>query len=284
MMSKGKWAAGIVLACSVLGATTAGAFSDLQGEDAKTVEDLQQRGVVQGVTQDKFVPQGKLSGAQALQMIAKAMRFEAAQPAGSAWYSGAVQAAKAQGVVLPEDVKLTDNLTREQFAFLLDKAISATGNYPMIKIYINVADENDITSGYQGAIQRMLVLKMTSLDESGKFYPKQAMTRMEAARMVLNASEFVEKHKATKPNEDSITYKAEKLADQKQKVVLTRSQQPNPGYGIEVAKVEYKADTAIVYYKLLSPKPGQMYPQVITDTHAEVTIPAQYKIEIAPLE
>ncbi|MNP67655.1 hypothetical protein D3C76_1635120 [compost metagenome] len=71
------------------------------------------------------------------------------------------------------------------------------------------------------------------------------------------------------------------MNDEINKVILTRANQPNPGYGIRVAKVDFnKQGTATVYYELLSPEAGSFYPQVITDTKAITYISSEYKVQI----
>lgn len=284
MIPKGKWIAGMVLCATLLSVTPVAAFSDVQGQDAKIVQALQDRGVIQGVTKDKFAPRGKLSAAEALHMLVQALDLKANTTSymakGKPWYAESVQIAADNGIKLPDAVKPLSTLNREQFTYLADRAIRATGDYPMIKIYINIPDEKEITPGYQGAIQRMLVLKIAAFDQDGNFNPKESMTRMEAARMVYNAVQLVERHKQDNPVEEEVTYSTEKLNDGNQKVTLTRHQQPHPGYGIKVAKVEYSGNTAILYYELLAPDPKGQYPQVITDTKTQITIPDKYDIKI----
>ncbi|MNG35967.1 hypothetical protein D3C84_1228540 [compost metagenome] len=48
---------------------------------------------------------------------------------------------------------------------------------------------------YQGAIQRALLYKLTSLDADGNFKPKAIVTREQAAAMVYEAVQFVAAHK-----------------------------------------------------------------------------------------
>ncbi|MNN46820.1 hypothetical protein D3C81_1612170 [compost metagenome] len=83
------------------------------------------------------------------------------------------------------------------------------------------------------------------------------------------------------PIKDTVTYSVEKVNDDINKVVLTRANQSNPGYGIRVAKVDFnKQGTAVVYYELLSPEEGYDYAQVITDTKATTYISSEYKVQI----
>ncbi|MNM70554.1 hypothetical protein D3C81_821850 [compost metagenome] len=100
--------------------------------------------------------------------------------------------------------------------------------------------------------------------------------------MVYKAAEFVNNHKAVQNEDQQVSFVVEKVNDQINKVVLTRAQQPNPGYGISIEKVEFTSEgTAVIYYKLGTPDPDKMYPQVITDTKTETYLSSKYKIEIA---
>ncbi len=63
---------------------------------------------------------------------------------------------------------------------------------PMVNMmYIETADEADMTAEYQGAIQRSMKYNITALDQDKKFYPKKQLTRAEAAEMIYNARTLV---------------------------------------------------------------------------------------------
>ncbi|MGG6311225.1 protease complex subunit PrcB family protein [Paenibacillus macerans] len=287
---KMKLAIVLLMSGSLLMASSASAFSDVQGQDAGMTEALQQKGIIQGVSKDKFVPLGKLTGAQGVHMIVKALDLKAkadspSQPSGkNEWYASSLRIAEDNGIKLPKDFAPNAQLTREAFADILMQAVNATGNYPTIKMYIEVADANQMTPDYANNIQTLLLMKIASLDEQGKFDSKQAINRIDAARLVYNAAEFVNKYKDDEQNmQDNVSCNVEKVNDQINKVVLTRAQQPNPGYGIRVAKVEFSGKQATVYYELLSPDPGQSYIQVISDTKAETFVSSQYTVEIKRL-
>lgn len=277
---------------SLLLASSASAFSDVEGQDAKITESLQKEGIIQGVTAEKFAPRSKLTGAQGVYMAVHALGLEAKDNGGkkgqgkTPWYSTAQKIAEDNGIKLPKDFKWTGEMTKEQFAYILDQAISATGNYPMIKMYIEVADADKGNPLYSGSIQRLLLMKITELDKDRNFQPKASITRIEAARMVYKAAEFVEAHKddAQQVN-DNVSFKLHKVNDEVNKVELTRHDQPNPGYGIRVAKVEFPNEKkAVVYYELTSPNPDSSYAQVITDSKTETFVPSRYTVEIAPLK
>lgn len=288
--NKLKIAAAVLMSSSLLLASSASAFSDVKGKDSTITEALQKKGIVQGISKDKFAPRNKLTGAEGMYMIVKALGLQEKDNTSSKkqlqikqpWYSQVKEIAEDHGIKLPEKFSWTSEITKEQFAYLLDQAINATGNYPLIKIYIEVKDADQGNVLYSGSIQRLLVMKIAELDDNGKFYPTATMTRIEAARMVFNAVQFVEKHKELEEQQNNrVSFSVTKVNDQINKVVLTRYEQPHPGYGIRVSKVEFTKDNkAIVHYELLSPDPDMMYPQVITDSQTETYVPSEYSIEI----
>ncbi|MFB5265189.1 protease complex subunit PrcB family protein [Paenibacillus enshidis] len=309
----------IAVACSLAAASSAFAFSDLSGTQQQQVDALKSKGIVNGVTKDKFVPSRTLTVAEGVQLAVKAMGLEAKAGAveatyanipANAWYAQAFRIAAQNGLPVSGDVNPASSMTREQFADMLYEAISATGQYPVIKMYIEVADEKDFDATSLEAIQFLLLTKITSLDEQRNFYPDREITRIEAAEMVYNAVKYVEEMKAIEPAEplpipeqpeqpnqpeqpdqsdnaqDQVTMSTEPVSSTKNKVTLTRHEAPNPGYGIAVDRVDYVSDSeAVIYYKLTSPKPGEMNIQVITDTQTSVELDSKYeKVSIKPAD
>lgn len=266
MKTKMKWVALLLISSSLLLNVPAHAFQDVQKQDASLIESLKQRGIMQGIDQQKFAPQAHLKGSQGLHIIVKALGI------------------KRDSIELPEGFKANADLTREQFANMLHQGINATGNYPLIKMYIQVNDESEGNPAYSGSIQNLLLMKIAKLDERGNFRPKEKITRIDAARLVYQAAEYVKKYNdaVSKPEiETEVTLSVEKVNDQVNRVVLTRQDQPHPGYGITISKIEFTDEgKAIVYYQLLTPDPDKMYPQVISNTKAETYISSEYKVQI----
>lgn len=297
MYKKLKMTAVLLLSSSLLLASSAAAFHDVEGIDAVITKSLHEKGIIHGVSKDKFAPKSHLTGAQGVRMIVQALELKATSEnvdvkGGPAfWYSESLRIAKDHGIQLPADFKPNGKLTREEFVSILMQGVAATGNYPVIMMYVNVADADKINPDYMSNIQTLLLTKIASLDEDGKFHPKSSITRIEAARLVYNAVEFVQKNKdnAIPDLEDGdqlnqVSFQVEKVNDEVNKVVLTRANQPHPGYGISVAKVEFKDKTAVVHYELLSPDPGKSYPMVITDSKTETYVSSQYEVKIKLLK
>ncbi|MFF0827799.1 stalk domain-containing protein [Brevibacillus sp. NPDC003359] len=57
--------------------------------------------------------------------------------------------------------------------------------------------------------------------------------------------------------------------------VIARGSSPNPGYGLQISKVEQSWEQLFVYVKQTQPDPGRMYPQVISYPYlaAKVKLP-----------
>lgn len=186
-------------------------FTDIASTSSRAqIEALQELGIVKGVSSSEFNPEENLTGAQGVELIVRAMQlslaaidFKEAPTAegfftnvkNDAWYAESFVIAHHNGLDLPADIDPAKPLTREQFAHYLVQALEKTGQYPLIKMYINIQDEKDITVDYQGTIQRALLYKIVSLDADGNFHPQQVVNRAEAAAILYEAHQFVEAHK-----------------------------------------------------------------------------------------
>ncbi|MGO4270637.1 S-layer homology domain-containing protein [Paenibacillus sp. TAF58] len=286
------------LLCSSLTIGSAFAFSDLDEGQAESILALKDRGVVSGIDKEHFVPKGKISYAQSVQMIVKGldlnldlMKFKKqpeatdmyANIANDAWYADAFIIAHYHGLEIPKDVNPNSTITREQFGDLLVRALEKKGDFPLVKMFIKIKDEDQITINYQGTLQRLLLYKITTLDKDGKFNPKSELTRGEAANWLYNAIRVMEAHIQKPTPLEEVAVKVEKVNDDVNKVTLSRGDKPNPGYGIEVNAIQFKEDgQAVITYTLLDPKPDMMYAQVITEAKTVTYVSSKYKVAAEP--
>ncbi|MBW4085671.1 S-layer homology domain-containing protein [Paenibacillus sp. S150] len=207
--------AAAVLALSFAGQSFAAAasFQDLSGIPAKDkILQLQQRGVIHGVSDSQFMPDAAVTAAQGIQMLVNAfelnidlLRFIKAPQAtdyfasanNDAWYANALIIAANNDIGLSADLDPAKNWTREEFTHQLILTIEKHSNLPMIKIMpVDIADNADFTNGYDGSIQRALALRIATLDSAGKFHPAAGITRAEAAEMIYNALDYIAAHPA----------------------------------------------------------------------------------------
>ncbi|MFD2612847.1 protease complex subunit PrcB family protein [Paenibacillus gansuensis] len=293
----------LMLAVFLMAGTTVSAFSDVQSnEDGSKIETLVKEKILTGVSKDRFGSKEKVSFAQGVAMIVKStgihidnLRFFKAPKASDyfpkvpdqAWYSQFFIIAACNGLDLPKDIDPSTNMTREQFAHYLFKAITARGDFAYPEMFVIIKDEDQVTKTYMDSIQHVLIAKIASLDSNNKFRPKQLLIRSDAAVMSYNANRFLRASQPIQPQppgEDTNTQVQLTTTAVNQditKVILT-AQLPNPGYGIVITKVAYTEDTAVISYKVMSPDPDKMYPQVITEAKTVTYIPSVYKAVLSP--
>jgi len=192
-------------------AFAADTFKDIENSTAKAqIQALQDKGIVNGLSASEFGPSAKLTAAQGISLIVKSMQLSLAAidfnqaptaegyfstVSNDAWYADNFVVARANQLDLPGDIDPKAPMTKEAFVHYLVQGLEKTGEYPLIKMYIAINDEKDITVDLQGTIQRALLYKLTALDDKGDFNPQSIITREEAAVMIYNAAEFVETHK-----------------------------------------------------------------------------------------
>ncbi|ANF96598.1 S-layer homology domain-containing protein [Paenibacillus bovis] len=298
--SKKKTAALLALSCALAGGgvAAAAAFSDVQGSNNQSiVSSLQEKGIINGVTATQFKPNQQLTQPQAIQMLVNAFDMKGPETAsGQAWYTEAVAAARANELSIPANLKASAPVTREQFAIWLHQAINTTGQYPTTKMMIIFKDQSSISKEASNAIQDLANMNVIPRSSVGQeFKPKEAITRLDAAKWVYSAVEMVERHNQPQAGDDTSTspqpsegeqmantpeMSISSTADGKQKVTL-HVELPNPGYNLKIDNVKLTDDKrAIISYSLQQPEPGMMYPQVITEGTAATIIPAGYTPEL----
>lgn len=199
-----------ILLLSMTGQSFAAAnpFTDISNIKTKDkIVTLYDDGVIRGTGNGSFNPDGALTAAQGVQMIVNAFDISLAaisfvkaplatdfyQKANdNAWYADALIRAGANNIGLPADLDPNALWTKEDFTYYLITAMEAHYSMPMINMmYIETADESDMTIDYQGAIQRSMKYNITALDQDKKFYPKKQLTRAEAAEMIYNSRALV---------------------------------------------------------------------------------------------
>jgi hypothetical protein len=278
--------------------SSAFAFTDVEEGQAAAISALQDRGIVSGIDKDHFVPKGKISYAQTVQMIVKGMNLNLdtlrfiKQPLASdiftnipndAWYADAFIIAHYNGMNIPKDVNPNATITREQFGEMLVRALEKKGNFPLVKMFIPIKDEAQITPEYQGALQRLLLYKIADLDKEGMFNPKAELTRGEAAGWIFNAIRVLETHIQKPAPVEDVSVTVEKVTDDVNKVTLSRGQKPNSGYSIAIQNVRFDQNgQAVISYTLQDPKPDTMYADVITEAKAVTYVSSAYKAVAEP--
>jgi hypothetical protein len=289
-------AASLLLSSLTFG--TAFAFSDVDAGQAVAVNALKDRGVVSGMDNEHFVPQGTISYAQSVQLIVKGLDLNLdlirfiKQPLASdafknvpndAWYADAFIIAEYNGIEIPKDVNPNATITREQFGNLLIHALEKKGNFPMINIKLAINDEDQITPEFQGALLRMIHYKITELDKDGKLNPKAELTRGEAATWVFNAGKVLSDHTQKPIPTENVAITIEKVNDDVNKVTLSRESKPSSGYEITITDIRFEQDgRAVISYTLKDPQPDSTNLTMITEPKAVTYISSKFKAVTEP--
>jgi len=160
-------------------------FSDTQDHWAKEYIDVcWQTGLMEGVSEDTFDTEGKLTVAQC---AAAAARLHArlngtAEPQkGEPWYAGYVRYMEKLGLVLISDVN--SECTRQQFFTMMDLVVPKKGMTDINEINVlpDTKDES-ILRFYRAGI-------LTGMDEYGTFRGRLPLTRAECAAMMARIAE-----------------------------------------------------------------------------------------------
>lgn len=185
---------------SVLTVPASAAFSDVPADAwyARDVEDIQDFGVLQGVGNGKFAPEGKLSLAQAITLAARTharLNSESIPShSGGAWYQEYLKYADSKGICVSGEFGTgydlnCDRMTMAKlFARVLpnatEKKLNTIDAIPDVK---RGADTEEVYRLYEQGV-------LTGSDAYGTFKPTSSITRAEAAA-ILNRVIHPEKRK-----------------------------------------------------------------------------------------
>jgi hypothetical protein len=307
-MMKLKWSAVLtfLLIFTLMTGGSALAFNDIKDTVGKEqIIALKDKGIISGISDTTFAPQGKLTYAQGITLIVKgldininALQFFKEPKASDyftkisdkAWYAKPIMFAQLNGLTLPKDLDPNKLMTREEFTHFLIEGINTTGQYPMIMMYAMINDEKDVNKDYMNSIQQALITKITTVDKKQNFAPKREITRAEAAVMLFNAIDFVAQHKGDVnpgdnppvsefPNAD-VSFVTSSVTSAVYQVDVTWKQAPNPGYGIQIDHIDFQGKQALIYYSLHKPAEGTMNAQVLTDLKATTYVDSAYEIQL----
>lgn len=274
---------------------TVSAFSDIKNDpNEQKIDALQKQGILNGEKDGKFNSKGKLTYASGISMLVKGfglnidnLRFVKAPKVtdyytnlkDDTWYSDAIIIAHYNGLDIPKDVKAEDEMTREQFAHHLFKAIAKQGDYAFIEMFMLINDEKDVNADYMDSIQKLLISKIATLDEKQNFYPTKAITRGDAAAWLHDGLAFVnDTPPVTTQEHPNLNLKLDITAvnNEVNKVTIT-GQAPHPGYGLRITSINFEDGQAVIHVETVQPDPDKMYPQVITDVQVVTYVDAALK-------
>lgn len=300
MRKKWSLALGLMMAIVLVISPMALAFSDISGDPAENkIHELRQQGIVNGVSETEFSPQGELNYAQAVHLISKATGLSAenfdlipelavsdyyANVPDHAWFSSSFMAAALHELPVPKDANPSLGITREQFAHLLFHALIKTGDYAFTEQFIMIEDEAQVAQEYMDSIQKLLVSHIATLNSDNHFRPKDVITRSEAAGWIYETIQFIAQMKEQQPEapQGDVNLITEEEAEGVTKATLVWPEAPHPGYGLAIHKIEFDHETmeAVIVYRKTLPDPDRMYPQVITEVSVVTYVDSRYTVTI----
>jgi len=198
----------MILALTGQGFATSIPFTDLTNVPEKDqILGLQERGIINGVGNGLFDPDGSITAAQSIQLFVNAfglnidnIRFIKepkatdyfAKANNDGWYANALIIASINVPDLPGDLDPNEKWTREEFTHFLTATIESHYDFPKVKLMpVDIADEDQLTVLYSGSIHRALFYGIAKLDSNNKFNPKEEISRAEAALQVYQALEYI---------------------------------------------------------------------------------------------
>jgi len=180
-------------------------FPDIQGHwGQKDIEFLASRNIVDGYTSGLFVPNGKVTRAEFLKMLAESVDgidLKATYSSGFSdvpsreWYAAYVNWATGLGIVqgYPDGTFRPNGLiTREEMAVMTERFIRAMKhNLKVVQKASDFTDQAQIGSYATGAIKSMQQFGILNGNPDGSYNPKGSASRAEAAKVIRTYMEAV---------------------------------------------------------------------------------------------
>ncbi|WP_337103336.1 S-layer homology domain-containing protein [Paenibacillus sp. YIM B09110] len=184
-------------------------FADLTGHWAKAdVEHLASKLLVNGVTADRFSPDGTITRAEFLALLVRGLGLSVKEDEesshyedvlASAWYAPAVNAAVANRLatgISADRFAPNDPITREQMAVIIGRALTFTGHITggdgqadsPLAVF---TDRDSISSWAQSAVARVSEAGIMKGMEDGRFAPTEYATRAQAAVMLKRLLQYL---------------------------------------------------------------------------------------------
>ncbi|RAU98929.1 S-layer homology domain-containing protein [Paenibacillus sp. YN15] len=180
-------------------------FADMSGHWAKAeVELLASKLLVNGRADEQFVPQGDITRAEFAALLVRGLGLSPAPAAAafkdvasSDWHAGYVGAAVKAGLVEGMDAGIfapNSNITREQMAVMISRAMQAAGKPQAAKVKNLEAftDEGLMSSWAKEGISQSVEAGLLNGKDSQLFIPSSNATRAEAAVVLKRLLQYAE--------------------------------------------------------------------------------------------
>lgn len=164
-------------------------FEDVTAGDwfAPGVRTAYRRGMMIGVSETRFDPDGTLTKAQAVMLAMRLYTVCRALPEiaanGEPWYAPVMEAAKIAGLIGDEFGDPDTPITRRDFAVLIAKALP-TQELPAVNMFRSLPDVTRGDAGFASILKLYNAGILTGENEDHAFFPDSFLTRAQAAAVV----------------------------------------------------------------------------------------------------
>jgi len=172
-------------------------FTDLENyswaEDA--IYELKEKGIVAGVSEDEFLPEGELTREQAVKILCISAGIDAVnEPSGfsdvddSQWYAGYITAAKNKGLIngiSETEFGVGKKITRQDFAVMIQRVFELEGNSEEVSF----KDFETVSEYAKNAVAVLSQKGIISGYTDGSFKPFNNCQRAEAAVIIYRVLE-----------------------------------------------------------------------------------------------
>lgn len=158
------------------------------------VESLAANMIVTGRSEQNFVPNAPITRAEFAALVVRALGLTADTKAVafqdialSDWYAGEIQAAADAGIItgyLDGNFKPNRDITREQMALMVYKAMDYAGYHQADAAKAQFADASSISAWSQAAVYELAGLGILNGDPKLRFNPQSSATRAESAAVL----------------------------------------------------------------------------------------------------
>ncbi|WP_128895074.1 S-layer homology domain-containing protein [Longirhabdus pacifica] len=279
--------------CLTITGGSALAFEDIEDSNGKEeIMDLKKQGIVNGISDDMFLPYENINAAEGISLIVKALGIaayttydvNAYDNIPTSWYKDALILASLHNITSVNDFDPDVKLTYEMFSHYIYKGIMSKGNYAFTERAFDIKDREKINAEYLQSINALLNGNIIELDDQGYLNPDTVITREDAAVIVHRMMQFLEAGNSntddvtTLPDNSAVAMMTNAVSDEINEVTLSWGEKPNSGYRISIEKIEFKQNKeAHIYYTLHYPQEGMNYLTVITYPKISTYIASDYK-------
>ena len=166
------------------------------------IEKLAQEGIINGVTDEVFEPERPITRAEFVKIVVSAFKIST-KPDGKVifkdcdiddWFYPYVEAGASNKIisgVSVEEFRPQNNIMRQDAAVILDNVMLYLGVASYEAGKVSFTDASEISPYAERAVNLLTSCKIITGMDDGRFAPKGALTRAEAATLIVKFLEFI---------------------------------------------------------------------------------------------